>query len=140
MDLNVFDLLTIRPGPPGNMGGGVDSLAGNNVLTIAVQAPISAVVRPDCNITNAADMNCVVGMWTTTSRQSTRVLNGEQAPTFDGDWVQVSRLSAALVNEVEILAAKAGARLIERGRPRTSLERLFLEATAAPKKEEGKNS
>src|SRR6266481_4311710 len=37
--------------------------------------------------------------------------------------------SAALVNEVETLAAKSGARLIERGRPRTSLERLFLEAT-----------
>lgn len=48
--------------------------------------------------------------------------------------------SAALVNEVEALAAKAGARLIERGRPRTSLERLFLEATETPKKEERNNS
>jgi ABC-2 type transport system ATP-binding protein len=48
--------------------------------------------------------------------------------------------SAALVNEVETLAAKAGARLIERGRPRTSLERLFLEATEAPKKDERKDS
>src|SRR5439155_5055007 len=47
-------------------------------------------------------MNCVVGMWTTTSRQSTRVLNGEEPPTYDGDWVQVSRLSAALVNEVVV--------------------------------------
>ena len=48
--------------------------------------------------------------------------------------------SAALVNEVENLAAKSGARLIERGRPRTSLERLFLEATEAPKKTERKDS
>src|SRR5205823_868056 len=48
--------------------------------------------------------------------------------------------SAALVNEVEALAAKSGARLIERGRPRTSLERLFLEATEAPKKTERKES
>ena len=48
--------------------------------------------------------------------------------------------SAALVNEVEALAAKSGARLIERGRPRTSLERLFLEATEAPKKTERKDS
>lgn len=48
--------------------------------------------------------------------------------------------SAALVDEVEALAAKAGARLIERGRPRTSLERLFLEATEEPKKDERKNS
>ena len=48
--------------------------------------------------------------------------------------------SAALVNEVENLAAKSGARLIERGRPRTSLERFFLEATEAPKKTERKDS
>jgi ABC-2 type transport system ATP-binding protein len=48
--------------------------------------------------------------------------------------------STALVNEVEALAAKSGARLIERGRPRTSLERLFLEATEAPKKGERKDS
>lgn len=102
VDLNLFDLLSIRPGPPGNRGGGIDSLAGTNVLTIAVQAPISAVVRPACNMGNPADVNCVVGMWTTTSRQATRVLNGEAAPTFDGPWVQVSRLSAALVNEVVV--------------------------------------
>ena len=102
VDLNVFDLLTIRPGAPGNVGGGIDSLAGYNVLTIAVQAPISAVVRPSCNMSNAADMNCVVGMWTTTSRQTTRVLNGEMPPTYDGGWVQVSRLSAALVNELVV--------------------------------------
>ncbi|MEY2496455.1 MAG: type transport system ATP-binding protein [Verrucomicrobiota bacterium] len=48
--------------------------------------------------------------------------------------------SAALVDEVEALAAKAGARLVERGRPRTSLERLFLEATEGPKHDERKNS
>lgn len=100
VDLSLFDLLTIRPGAPGNAGGGVDSLAGYNVPTIAVQLPTSTVVRPACNLSNPTDMNCVVGMWTTTSRQSTRVLNGEMPPTNQGDWVQVSRLSAALVNEV----------------------------------------
>ena len=34
-----------------------------------------------------------------------------------------------LIDEIDALAAKSGSRLIERGRPRTSLERLFLEAT-----------
>ena len=34
-----------------------------------------------------------------------------------------------LVDEIETLAGQSGARVIERGRPRTSLERLFLEAT-----------
>ncbi|HXM33376.1 MAG TPA: ABC transporter ATP-binding protein [Chthoniobacterales bacterium] len=47
--------------------------------------------------------------------------------------------SAALLDEVEALAAKFGARLMERGRPRTSLERLFLEATEAPKKDRRKD-
>jgi len=37
--------------------------------------------------------------------------------------------SAALVDEIEASAVRAGARLIDRGRPRTSLERLFLETT-----------
>ena len=35
-------------------------------------------------------------------------------------------------SEIEALAAKSGARLIEQGRSRTSLERLFLEATQSP--------
>ncbi|MEA2641053.1 MAG: hypothetical protein QOF51_2447 [Chloroflexota bacterium] len=97
-----FDLLQIRPGAPGNKGGGIDALAGYNVLSVAVQLPISAVANSNCDVNNPADMNCVVGMWVTTSRQRTRVLEGESAPSVSGDWVQVSRLSAALVNEVVV--------------------------------------
>jgi ABC-2 type transport system ATP-binding protein len=37
--------------------------------------------------------------------------------------------SADLLAEIETLAARSGARVIERGSPRTSLEQLFLEAT-----------
>jgi ABC-2 type transport system ATP-binding protein len=40
--------------------------------------------------------------------------------------------SAELVDEIGALAIQSGARLVERGRPRTSLERLFLEATQSP--------
>jgi len=40
--------------------------------------------------------------------------------------------SPAFLQEVETLAAKSGARLIEQSRSRTSLERLFLEATQQP--------
>jgi ABC-2 type transport system ATP-binding protein len=38
-----------------------------------------------------------------------------------------------LIDEIEKLAARSGARLVERRPPRTSLERVFLEATEAPK-------
>ena len=44
--------------------------------------------------------------------------------------------SAELVEEIEALARRSNARLIERGRPRTSLERLFLEATQPPNEHE----
>jgi ABC-2 type transport system ATP-binding protein len=37
--------------------------------------------------------------------------------------------SADLLDEIETLAGRSGARVIERGSPRTSLEKLFLEAT-----------
>jgi ABC-2 type transport system ATP-binding protein len=41
--------------------------------------------------------------------------------------------SDELIDEIEAAASRSGARLVERGRPRTSLERLFLEATQPPK-------
>jgi ABC-2 type transport system ATP-binding protein len=40
--------------------------------------------------------------------------------------------SAGLVDQIDLLAAQAGARLVECCQPRTSLERIFLEATAPP--------
>lgn len=40
--------------------------------------------------------------------------------------------SAELVDEIGALVARSGARILERGRPRTSLERLFLEETKSP--------
>lgn len=41
----------------------------------------------------------------------------------------VEGASAALLDEIEILASRSGARVIERGSPRHSLEQLFLKAT-----------
>jgi ABC-2 type transport system ATP-binding protein len=40
--------------------------------------------------------------------------------------------SDELVDEIEALASRSSARVIERARPRTSLERIFLEATRPP--------
>jgi ABC-2 type transport system ATP-binding protein len=44
--------------------------------------------------------------------------------------------SAGLVDEIDALAARSGARLVERGQPRTSLERFFLEVTQPPGEEQ----
>jgi hypothetical protein len=58
--------------------------------------------------TAATDGNAVIGVWSTSYRQATKVLqNGGGAPTGSGDWIQISRLGAPLVNEVVVpLAAK----------------------------------
>jgi ABC-2 type transport system ATP-binding protein len=53
--------------------------------------------------------------------------------------VVLENASPEFLQEIETLAAKSGARLIEQTRSRTSLERLFLDATRAPVDDEGRN-
>jgi hypothetical protein len=77
LDLRVFDLL--YGGDLSEVGN--DTLKGYNVNTIALQVPISQVVKKDP----------VVGIWSTTSAKNAK-----------GEWVQVSRLGMPLVNEVVI--------------------------------------
>jgi ABC-2 type transport system ATP-binding protein len=48
--------------------------------------------------------------------------------------------SPKLLREIETLAVKSGARLIEQSRSRTSLERLFLDATQPPEQATGQNA
>ncbi len=54
--------------------------------------------------------------------------------------VVLENASPELLHEIEALAAKSGARLIEQSRSRTSLERLFLHATQPPEEAKGRNS
>ncbi|CAN5154821.1 DUF4331 domain-containing protein [soil metagenome] len=103
---STFDLLTIRK-LPGNAGGGINTTKGFNVHSIALQIPISQLTSTKTKPSAATDAGAVIGVWTTASRQSTRVLNTDSSQTHTGDWVQVSRLGAPLVNEVIVpLAAK----------------------------------
>ncbi len=110
----LFDLLTIRT-LPGNAGGGVDGLKGYNVQSIAIQVPISDLTRTGDIPDSVSSEDAVVGVWTTSSRQSMSVLRGndekmqkehgnsqKMKKEKDKDWVQVSRLGAPLVNEVVI--------------------------------------
>jgi hypothetical protein len=103
---SLFDLLSIRK-LPGNTGGGVNTTKGYNVHSLALQIPISQLTLNKTQPTTVADPNAVIGIWTTASRQATKVLNLDSSQTNSGDWVQVSRLGAPLVNEVIVpLAAK----------------------------------
>ena len=97
-----FDLLTIRPGAPGNKGGGKDDLSGYSVLSIALQVPIAKLTNDASMPTDPNAQFAVIGAWTTAYRQKTKVLNGDGTASGTGGWVQVSRLGAPLVNEVVV--------------------------------------
>jgi len=89
VDLQVFDLLTLRGQPPpvGYGTGGnrpVDSVSGFNNHSLVLEIPIDRLV----------DADPVLGVWAATNRESLSV-SGD-APTAS---VQVSRLGMPLVNE-----------------------------------------
>ncbi len=82
-----------------------DGIAKYNVHTIAIQIPITTLLKAGVNAvpTSILDANFVIGVWASASRKSIRTLNaGGAAPTVSGDWVQVSRLGMPLTNEAVI--------------------------------------
>ena len=84
---------------------GVNTLASSNVHSIAIQVPITDIasggVAPAPSASSSATSS--VGIWTTASRRTARVLNsnGRGGGSFGtGPYVQVSRLGNPLINEV----------------------------------------
>lgn len=96
-----FDLLNVRV-PVGSGFGGIDAFAGFNVQTIAVQVPIAQLRNDGVVPTDPADPDAIIGIWSTTSRFSTTVIDTDGTRTGQGDLVQVSRLGNPLVNEVVV--------------------------------------
>jgi hypothetical protein len=93
-----FDLLQFRSLVP-QLGAPIDSLAGYNVHSVAIEVPIGALTRTGTRPVSAADPNATIGVWSTASRMSTTTRSGA-GQVHSGDWVQVSRLGNPLVNEV----------------------------------------
>ncbi len=96
-DLRVFDLL---------YGAdlsevGQNTLKGFNVNTLAIQVPKAAIA-----INGDPDRNPVVGMWASTARSKTEVIQRNNVREQSDDLVQVSRLGMPLVNEVVIPVGK----------------------------------
>jgi Domain of unknown function (DUF4331) len=94
----VFDGLAFR-----SIGasGGVDTLRGLNVSSIAIEVPIGDLTRSQAIPASPTSPDAVVGIYSTASRRSTRVLT-VGAQSNDGPYQQVSRLGNPLVNEVVI--------------------------------------
>jgi hypothetical protein len=94
----VFDAINLR-----SIGanGGVDTTQGFNVSTIAIEVPIQDLTRTRAVPSGPTASDAVVGVWATSSRRSTRVINPAQVVN-EGPWRQISRLGNPLVNEVVI--------------------------------------
>ena len=116
---SIFDLLGLRPFNPAHLAplpasNGVDATAGYNVHTIAIQIPISLLTASGAAPSGPTDPNAIIGVYSTASRQGTRVLNTNGTVTETGDCftgdgiapgpgcVQVSRLANPLFNELFI--------------------------------------
>ncbi len=96
----IFDL----GNAPRQVGDNVDGLACMNVSTIAIQVPISTLLKNGAPSTpeNILDPNYVIGVWASASRPAITTLSSTANPDYDGDWVQVSRLGMPLTNEAVI--------------------------------------
>ena len=100
VDLQVFDLLTLRGNPPpvGYTQGRrkpTDALHRFNVHSIAVQVPIAHLLK------TAPSGESVIGVWATSERYSMRAYGGGTIGNT-GTPVQISRLGMPLVNEAII--------------------------------------
>jgi hypothetical protein len=111
----IFDLGDLRPFEQdhntfglantglGKMAAGVNSTAGVNVHTIAIQVEITELSANGRHPTSVTDPSAVIGVWTTASRQKARIFEGQPGANVNsGPWTQVSRLGNPLVNEVLI--------------------------------------
>jgi hypothetical protein len=96
----IFDLLGVRK-LPGNAGGGVDNVNGYNILTTALQVPITQLTSGGTMPAGPSASNAVIGVWATASRPATRTYTAG-GQTTSGSMVQISRLGMPLVNEVVI--------------------------------------
>jgi hypothetical protein len=93
----IFDTVNLNGAGLGNKGGGVDDLAGYAVHSIVLQVPEEQVTVDGKAVKSDKSKNAVVGVWSSTERQSIDV-DGNGS----GAYHQISRLGNPLVNEVII--------------------------------------
>jgi hypothetical protein len=97
----IFDL----GNAPRQNGPSRDGLAKFNVNSIAIQVPISTLLKEGASDTPSSilDADYVIGVWASASRRATKVLSTDgSAADESGDWIQVSRIGMPLTNEVVI--------------------------------------
>jgi len=96
----IFDL----GNAPRQGGQPVDGLACFNVSALAIQVPISTLLKADAPAepTSILDPDYVIGVWASASRRAIRTIRTNGQIEHTGLWIQVSRLGMPLTNEVVI--------------------------------------
>lgn len=98
----IFDL----GNAPRQDGSPQDALATFNCHSIALQIPISMLQKDGKAVSEAQgilDGEFVIGVWASASRPMVRTLGAAGEPaSYEGEWVQVSRLGMPLTNEAVI--------------------------------------
>lgn len=89
---------------PRQNGPNRDALARYNVHTIALQIPISTLLKvgAPAQPTSILDADYVIGVWASASRPAIKTMTAGNEATFSGDWIQVSRIGMPLTNEAVI--------------------------------------
>ena len=109
---SIFDLGGLRPFNKAHLiqkakSSGVNSVAGVNVHSIALQLPISELTADRKGTEGPADPDAVIGVHTTAERFESQTIKADGTRPGTGAFVQVSRLGSPLVNEVVVpLGAK----------------------------------
>lgn len=87
---------------PRQDGAPRDGLACTNTSAIALEIPIRYLLKNGVrNADNILDSDYVIGVWASASRPRIRTLE-PSSESYEGDWVQVSRLGMPLTNEAVI--------------------------------------
>ncbi|HEV7205812.1 MAG TPA: DUF4331 domain-containing protein [Jatrophihabitans sp.] len=102
---SIFDLGTLRPFQnlhliPSAAAVGVNGGRALNVHSIALQVPISDLVSHGSVPTEVSSPRAVIGVWSSTSRQRSRMRHDDGSRFESGPFSQVSRLGNPLFNEV----------------------------------------
>ncbi len=102
----IFNLGDLRPFQEVWLGGGsatpgVNSGAGKNVHTIAIQVPKTQLLQGNYSGSSPTDPRSTIGVWARSLRQKVTLESGGITQTV-GPYSQISRLGNPLVNEVLI--------------------------------------
>jgi hypothetical protein len=100
-----FDSINLSGAGTGNIGGGIDTLAGYGVQSVVLQVPERRVTRGGHSVSGPAAANAVVGVWASAERKRLQVTNrgdGRARRERRSRYVQVSRLGNPLINELVI--------------------------------------